>query len=173
MQNESFAINAFRWRYPSGILRDVPILAAALGGLDRFAASRSHLAPMMLRLGLGAIFLAHSYAKIAVFTLPGTVAFFEAHGFPGWAVYPVLTVELVGGLCLVTGFYVRLAALALLPVMLGALLPHASNGWMFSNPGGGWEYVAFLILTLGVQVLLGRGRVVSSPGETAAPGDNA
>jgi putative oxidoreductase len=143
------------------------ILSATLGALDRFATSRAHLAPALLRLGLGTIFLGHSYAKLAIFTLPGTVAFFEAHGLPGWTVYPVLTVELVGGLCLVSGLHVRAAALALLPVMFGALLPHASNGWMFSNPGGGWEYVAFLVIALGAQALLGPGRFSASRSTTA------
>ena len=144
-------------------------LTAALGALERAAASRSHRAPTLLRLGLGAVFLAHSYAKLAIFTLPGTVAFFEAHGLPGWAAYPVLATELVGGLCLVAGVYVRLAALALLPVMLGALVPHAANGWMFTNPGGGWEYVALLIVALTVQLLLGRG--AASPARAGAPGE--
>jgi putative oxidoreductase len=135
----------------------MPILNAALGKLHHLATSRIDLAPTILRLGLGAVFLAHSYAKIAVFTLSGTLAFFEGHGLPGWTVYPVLTVELLGGLCLVLGYQVRLAALALLPVMFGALIPHAPNGWMFSNPGGGWEYVAFLIVALSVQFLVGKG----------------
>ena len=132
-------------------------LTKALGTLERAAASRSHHAATLLRLALGAVFLAHSYAKLAIFTLPGTVAFFEGHGLPGWTVYPVLATELAGGLCLVAGVYVRLAALALLPVMLGALVPHVANGWMFTNPGGGWEYVALLIIALTVQALLGRG----------------
>jgi putative oxidoreductase len=69
----------------------------------------------------------------------------------------VLAAELLGGLCLIVGFQVRLAALALVPVMLGALVPHVANGWMFTNPGGGWEYVAFLIGALIVQALVGKG----------------
>lgn len=130
-----------------------------LAALDHLIASKSHLAPTLLRLGLGAVFLGHSYAKLAVFTLPGTVAFFEAHGLPGFTVYPVLALELLGGVCLLAGYQVRLAALALLPVMFGALLPHLANGWMFTNRGGGWEYVAFLIVALGVQALIGAGGI--------------
>jgi putative oxidoreductase len=137
--------------------------------LERLATSRSHLAPLILRLSLGAVFLAHSYAKIAVFTLPGTIAFFQGQGLPGWTVYPVLAVELFGGLCLIFGYRVRLAALALLPVMVGALIPHAANGWMFSNPGGGWEYVAFLIVALTAQLLAGKG-ALSCPASAAVAG---
>lgn len=135
----------------------MPTIDAVSNKIERLATSLSHLAPAVLRLGLGVVFLAHSYAKIAVFTVPGTIAFFQGNGLPGWTVYPVLAVELLGGLCLMVGYQVRLAALALLPVMFGALIPHAANGWMFSNPGGGWEYVAFLIIALTAQALAGKG----------------
>ena len=128
-----------------------------LDSIDRLAASKRQLAPVLLRIALGIVFVAHAYAKIAVFTLPGTVAFFQAHGIPGWTAYPVMVTELVGGVCLIAGVRVRLVAAALLPVMLGALIPHAGNGWLFSYPGGGWEYVAFLIFALTAQFLLGRG----------------
>jgi len=114
------------------------------------------LAPTLLRIPLGVVFLAHAYAKAAIFTFPGTRGFFEAHGFPGWTVYPVFVAELVGGLALVAGFRVRMVALALVPVMLGALKPHLA-GWMFTTPGGGWEYPGFLIVALLVQALLGAG----------------
>jgi putative oxidoreductase len=55
-------------------------------------------------------------------------------------------------------------AALLIPVMLGALGPHWNNGWMFTNQGGGWEYVAFLIAALFSQLLLGPGAwAVASP----------
>ncbi|PTL84779.1 DoxX family protein [Vitiosangium sp. GDMCC 1.1324] len=110
-----------------------------------------------LRLGLGLVFLAHAFAKLFLFTLPGTVQFFSAHGFPGWTAYPVFAAELLGGALLVLGIQTRLVSLVLIPVMVGALLVHLPSGWMFTNPGGGWEYVAFLISALGTQVLLGDG----------------
>jgi putative oxidoreductase len=34
---------------------------------------------------------------------------------------------------------------------------HGANGWVFSNPGGGWEYPAFLIAASLAQTLLGDG----------------
>jgi putative oxidoreductase len=48
-------------------------------------------------------------------------------------------------------------ALALVPIMLGALSVHIGNGWLFSVPNGGWEYPAFWTVTLIVQALLGDG----------------
>jgi putative oxidoreductase len=114
-------------------------------------------APLLLRVALGAVFLAHAYAKAALFTFPGTAAFFAAHGLPGWTAYPVFAAELLGGAALVVGYRTRLAALGLVPVMLGALVPHVGNGWMFTSPGGGWEYVAFLLVALAAQAVLGDG----------------
>lgn len=114
-------------------------------------------AALVLRLALGAVFVAHALLKLLVLTLPGTADFFAAHGFPGWAAYPVFVAELAGGILLVAGLATRTVALALVPVMVGALLVHWPNGWSFTAPHGGWEYVAFLIAALVVQAGLGDG----------------
>lgn len=128
-----------------------------LDSIESRLASRADLAPTLLRTALGVVFLAHAYAKAFVFTFPGTEAYFGAHGFPGWTVYPVFAAELAGGLALLAGFRTRTVALLLIPVMLGALRPHLGNGWMFTAAGGGWEYVAFILITLLAQALLGSG----------------
>jgi len=119
--------------------------------------SNSDYAALVLRIGLGAMFLAHGLLKLLVFTLPGTAGFFEQVGFPGWAAYIVTFAEIGGGLLLITGFAVRAVSIALIPVLLGATLVHFGSGWVFSNPNGGWEYPAFLTLVAVVQVLLGPG----------------
>jgi putative oxidoreductase len=128
-----------------------------LHALDIRLSRYENYGPWVLRTGLGLVFLAHAYAKAVVFTFPGTVAFFEANGFPGWTVYPVFVAELLGGLALLAGFRTRQVSLALWPVMLGALKPHIDNGWMFTGSGGGWEYVAFLLVALATQALVGAG----------------
>jgi putative oxidoreductase len=125
--------------------------------IDRALSRQAALAPAILRGALGAVFLGHAYAKLVLFTLPGTARFFEAHGFPGWTAYPVFAIELLGGVLLLLGVQVRPVAALLIPVMVGALGPHWNNGWMFTNQGGGWEYVAFLIAALLSQLLLGPG----------------
>lgn len=114
-------------------------------------------AALVLRVALGAVFIAHALLKLLVFTLPGTAQFFAAHGFPGWTAYPVFVAELIGGTLLVAGVYSRTVALLLIPVLAGAITVHWPNGWSFAANGGGWEYVAFLIGALGVQALLGDG----------------
>lgn len=117
----------------------------------------ANLAPLVLRVALGLVFLAHAYAKASIYTFAGTERFFEAFGFPGWTAYPVFAAELLGGLALVLGFKTRIIAPALAVLMLGALKPHVGNGWMFTNTGGGWEYVAFLIAALIAQTFAGAG----------------
>ena len=111
----------------------------------------------LLRITLGLILLAHALLKLLVFTLPGTVSFFAGQGFPGWLAYPVVFVELVGGAALIVGFEARLVALAVLPVLLGALTVHAGNGWLFTAPKGGWEYPALLAVIAVIVALLGDG----------------
>ena len=115
-------------------------------------------AALVLRLGLGVMFLAHGLLKVLVFTLPGTVGFFEQVGFPGWAAYIVTYAEIIGGVLLIAGFAVRAVSLALLPVLLGAVYVHFGSGWLFTNPNGGWEYPAFLVVAAIAQALLGPGK---------------
>lgn len=118
------------------------------------------IAALLLRLGLGAMFIAHGLLKVMVFTLPGTVQFFDSVGFPGWMAYLVTFGEIAGGIALITGIYTRQVAYAMLPIVLGAFYVHSGNGWLFTNQHGGWEYPLFLVLTTFVQALIGGGRYV-------------
>jgi putative oxidoreductase len=113
---------------------------------------------LLLRLGLGVMFIAHSlYLKLFVFTLAGTAGFFESLGLPGVVAYLVFAAEGIGGILLILGVQTRWVALALVPVLLGATWVHSGNGWLFSAEGGGWEYPFFLALSAVVLALLGDG----------------
>ncbi|MGE0661068.1 MAG: DoxX family protein [Reyranellaceae bacterium] len=112
---------------------------------------------LLLRLALGTMFVAHAMLKYLVFTVPGTVAFFEGLGLPGFFAHLTILAELVGGVLLILGVYARAVALALVPVLLGATWAHAGNGWLFTAPNGGWEYPAFLTVAALVQALIGDG----------------
>ncbi len=115
-------------------------------------------AALVLRVALGVMFLAHSlYLKIFVFTVAGTVGFFESLGLPGLFAYLTILAEIGGGIALILGFQTRLVAVALIPVLLGATWVHAGNGWLFTAEGGGWEYPLFLTAATVVQALLGSG----------------
>lgn len=125
-------------------------------------------AALVNRLALGTMFLAHGLMKVFVFTVPGTVGFFQSVGFPGWTAYPVIVAEIAGGIALLLGVRTRLVSALLVPVLLGAAAVHFGNGWVFSAPNGGWEYPVFLAVSAVVQVLLGDGRFALAPGRERA-----
>lgn len=115
-------------------------------------------AALLLRVSLGVLFIAHGLLlKVFTFTVPGTVAFFESIGYPGFFAYLVMVGEIGGGLALILGVWTRPISLLLLPIMIGATLQHVAPGWAFTAQGGGWEYPAFWTVTLIVQALLGDG----------------
>jgi putative oxidoreductase len=121
-------------------------------------------AAFLLRLALGAMFLAHSVLlKLFVFTLPGTAGFFQSLGLPGWTAYATFAAEVIGGALLILGVQSRWVALALLPILIGATWAHSGNGWMFGYANGGWEYPLYLSLLAVVQSLLGDGAFALSP----------
>ncbi len=120
-------------------------------------------AATLLRVSLGAMFIAHSLVlKHFMYTLPGTAQFFESLGLPAALAYATFWAELIGGILLLAGLGSRWVALALLPILVGATWVHAGNGWAFSAANGGWEYPAFLIVVSLVQALLGDGRLALS-----------
>src|SRR5258706_2874020 len=114
-------------------------------------------AALLLRLSLGAMFIAHALLKYFVFTPAGTAKFFESLGLPGVLGYATIAAELAGGVLLIAGVGTRVVALALVPVLIGATWVHSGNGWMFASPKAGWEFPAFWTVALFVQALLGDG----------------
>lgn len=112
----------------------------------------------LLRLAAGLALLAHSlYLKVFIFTMSGTVAFFESIGLPGGLAWVTLFVEVATGAMLIIGIKSRYAALAAIPILLGATWAHSGNGWLFSNTGGGWEYPLFWTVVLLSIALLDNG----------------
>lgn len=115
-------------------------------------------AALLLRLTLGGLFLSHAALKLFVFTPAGTAKFFASVGVPAELAYVTIAAEILGGIALILGVWTRLAAVALTPVLLGAIFTvHGSAGFFFDNPNGGWEYPAFWTVALLVQALLGDG----------------
>lgn len=119
-------------------------------------------AALVLRIALGVVFIAHALLKYYVFTLPGTVKFFESIGLPGPLAYVTFWAELIGGTLILAGAWSRWASAALVPLLIGATWAHAGNGWLFTAPNGGWEYPAFLTVATLAQALLGDGKFAVS-----------
>jgi putative oxidoreductase len=122
-----------------------------------------------LRAALGILFLAHAGLKLFVFTPAGTAQFFGSLGLPGPLAYLVILAEVVGGVALIAGIYSRVVALALIPILLGAIVTvHGPAGFFFTNPKGGWEFPALWIVGLVAVALLGDGVYALRPTRGAA-----
>lgn len=115
-------------------------------------------AAALLRISLGVMLFAHgAILKLGTFGLAGTMGFFGSLGYPPLLGVVVIAAETLGGLALIAGVGVRWVSLGLVPILLGATLQHAGNGWVFTAQGGGWEYPAFWTVALLVQAGLGAG----------------
>lgn len=112
---------------------------------------------LLLRAGLGVMWISHALMKFFAFGVSGFAGYLESKGMPGFLAGPVILVEFVGGLLILSGVYARQVSVLMIPVMIGAMSVHIPNGWVFSAPGGGWEYPAFLILASLVVGLAGEG----------------
>ena len=133
---------------------------------DERTGSLRAYAPLVLRLPLGALFIAHLYWKLAV--LPGGVGAWwsglEKAGYPAFVPAYVLSAELVGAALLIPGVLTRYAALYAMPMMAGAAqFWLARKGFYFTQ--GGAELPLVWLALLGLQVMLGDGllALVASP----------
>ncbi len=121
-------------------------------------------AAFILRLSLGVLFLAHFGLKFFVFTPAGTAQFFQSLGLPGVLAYLTMAAELIGAIALILGVYTRFVAIALIPILLGAIVTvHWSAGFFFTNANGGWEFPAFWIIGLLALALVGDGAFALKP----------
>lgn len=126
-----------------------------------------HAAAALLRLALATMWLSHAWLKFGVFTMAGFSGFLAQQGLPTALAWPVVLAEAGGGLLILLGIGGRWVSLALLPILAGATLVHAGNGWVFTAPNGGWEYPVFLMAMSLVHALLGDGRFTLRAGAAA------
>lgn len=115
-------------------------------------------ATLLLRVSLGVMFLAHGFLmKVMTFGLAGTMGYFGSLGYPPVLGAVVALAETAAGIALILGLWTRLVSLLAVPILVGATMQHLGNGWVFSRPGGGWEFPLFWTVALLVQAGLGNG----------------
>lgn len=121
----------------------------------------------VLRLFLGVTFLMHAYLALVVYGPAGAVEFNARMGIPlpEVAAWFTILAHGAGGIMLILGLWTRVAALANLVVMLGALVfVHLPQGYFIKGVlvdntprAAGYEYVLLLVGATLAQVLLGGG----------------
>ena len=123
------------------------------GGLEPYGA-------MVLRVVLGAVYLAHAYLALVVMGPGKAIEYQRAVHIP-WpeiGVWYLIVAHGVGGILLILGLLVRWAALANIPIMAGALwFVHLQQGFFILGNKSGYEYVLVLLGASIAQALLGAG----------------
>ncbi len=122
------------------------------GGMESYGAT-------VLRIFLGVIYIMHAYLAAFVFGPSGMAAYQTAKGipFPEIGTWYVIVAHGLGGICLILGILVRVAALVNIPIMVGALVfVHLKQGF-FMDKDGGYEYALLVLGATIAQALLGAG----------------
>ncbi|MFU8861114.1 MAG: DoxX family protein [Cyclonatronaceae bacterium] len=80
------------------------------------------LAILLLRIGVGIIFIVAGWGKLT--GIEGAQGFFASSGvpLPGIMAWVVAIIEFVGGIMVLTGTYIRLPAVLLAIIMIGAII---------------------------------------------------
>jgi len=108
------------------------------------------LAVLIIRVGLGVVFLAHGWNHIfGGGRIAGTARWFESLGMKPGALHAwtASLTELGSGALLLLGLATPLACAGIVGTMLVALVTnHLRNGFFIFRPGEGYEYVLTLTL---------------------------
>lgn len=128
----------------------------------------------ILRVVVGAIFVAHGVQKFLLLGIPAIAGAFAQAGIPmpSFMAPFIALVELLGGIALVAGFLTRPAALGTAFTMLGAMsFVHFQGGFFLPT---GFEYTLALLAASVAIILMGPGAysldsVLARRIESAAP----
>jgi putative oxidoreductase len=149
-------------------------MTRTIAGIEQ-AMHRPGVGMAVLRVVLGVVFMYHGFGKLT--GIEGTAGFFGSLGIPAplVAAWAVALIEFLGGLALVLGVGARIAAVALVPVMVGAIATvHLPSGFGNTNIVGmseagpvfgmpGWEFNLVLIAGLAAVTFAGAGRWALAP----------
>jgi len=131
--------------------------------INRIFSSRPGWAPLVVRIPLAVIFMAHGAQKLlgwfGGYGIGGTAQYMDSIGLTPGIVLASLAggAEFFGGLALLLGLLVRPASVALAFTMLVAIFSvHISKGLFLSN--GGFEYGLALLAVTVALVISGAGR---------------
>jgi putative oxidoreductase len=118
----------------------------------------------LLRLAIGIDWIAHAFLK----TYRGMnthEALLARNGIPSLLAWPTFSLEVVGGIAIILGWYSRQWAAFLLAFLATVVWIKWPVGWLYSNSGGGWEYPLFWLFAQLALVLCGDGAFALRGGE--------
>ncbi len=129
--------------------------------------SLANKADWLLRAGLASVFIFHGIGKFAGMGIAG---FSEMMGLSYFVALAVALAEIGGGFGIIIGGFTsslitRLSALAIIPVMLGAIFMVHWGQWSFvaseTHPMGGAEFQVVLFLIAMFFLLRGNAEIAS------------
>ena len=123
----------------------------------RFLDRLQPLAPLALRLVLGAVMIGHGYGKVFHGGLAQHVHRVASLGLPGWLAYLSAFTEFFGGILVIIGVLTRFVSLLILIDMAVAIWKvHWKNG-MFGK--GGYEFPLTLATIAFALIFFGAGPI--------------
>jgi putative oxidoreductase len=110
----------------------------------------------VLRVAIGVDWIVHAFLKTwrGMYTHEALLA---KNGITPLLAWPTFGLEVVGGVCILIGWYSRQWAAVLLVFLAVVVWIKWPVGWLYSNTGGGWEYPLFWLFAQLAFVLSGDG----------------
>jgi putative oxidoreductase len=110
----------------------------------------------LLRVAIGIDWIAHAFLK----TYRGMnthEALLAKNGITPLLAWPTFSLEVMGGIAILLGWYTRQLAAFLLIFLAVVVWIKWPVGWTYSNTGGGWEYPLLWLIAQMVLVCAGGG----------------
>jgi putative oxidoreductase len=110
----------------------------------------------LLRVAVGIDWIVHALLKTyrGMYTHEALLA---KNGITPLLAWPTFSLELIGGTCILLGWYSRQWAAFLLCFLAVVVWIKWPVGWLYSNSGGGFEYPLFWLCAQAALVLCGDG----------------
>jgi putative oxidoreductase len=110
----------------------------------------------LLRVAIGIDWIVHAFLK----TYRGMnthEALLAKNGITPLLAWPTFSLEVIGGVAILLGWYTRQWAAFLLIFLSVVIWIKWPVGWLYSNAGGGWEYPLLWLVAQAALVLAGSG----------------
>jgi putative oxidoreductase len=110
----------------------------------------------LLRAAIGIDWIAHALLK----TYRGMnthETLLVKNGITSLLAWPTFSLELIGGFAILLGWYTRQWSALLLVFLAVVVWIKWPVGWLYSNPGGGWEYPLLWLMAQAALMLAGGG----------------